>query len=383
MRTDTSQTLSTIIGQIYDAALDHSRWVDVLASVSDLIGGSGAVIVVQDPRTSRVRWTTQARMDPDVIDKYVQYYSAIELRFPAIVSVPTGTVQTEYSLIDKDTYLKSEIYNDFLIPCDIPHICAAVLEKEPDATFISIEGSRRRGRFETQERELLQALVPHLKRAVHIGKLLNSHQQRLDSFHELLNNLTLGIIALDGEGRIRETNRIASTCLAKRDAIACHHGTLVALSALAQSCLQRAIAHACRGEAPGGDLEGINLPRAGGGRGYTAIVEPASRALTMQDTAGIAAFVFLIDHDAAPLAIAPLLQQRFGLTVAEANVALGVLEGLSLKEISSCRGTSLETTRSQMKRVLSKCQARNQAGLMRMLTQISIVSNGNSSSLNR
>ena len=69
--------------------------------------------------------------------------------------------------------------------------------------------------------------------------------------------------------------------------------------------------------------------------------------------------------------ILPALQDRFGLTEAEAQVAKQIGDGYSIAEISTLRGTTLHTVRTQIKHLLSKTESRDIADMVRKLTGLS------------
>jgi len=62
------------------------------------------------------------------------------------------------------------------------------------------------------------------------------------------------------------------------------------------------------------------------------------------------------------------LQQAYGLTVTETQLAQLLLKGLGIADISDERGTSQETTRWQMKQIMHKTQTHSQIELTRLLT---------------
>lgn len=66
---------------------------------------------------------------------------------------------------------------------------------------------------------------------------------------------------------------------------------------------------------------------------------------------------------------ADFVRYVFDLTPAEAELAAALVTGLSIEEISEMRGVSLSTTRTQLKRTLSKVGARRQAELVALLAK--------------
>jgi hypothetical protein len=49
MTMDQAEQLSELIGEIYDAALDHSLWPDVVGKAGRFVGGPAAAIFAKSP----------------------------------------------------------------------------------------------------------------------------------------------------------------------------------------------------------------------------------------------------------------------------------------------------------------------------------------------
>jgi DNA-binding CsgD family transcriptional regulator len=65
-----------------------------------------------------------------------------------------------------------------------------------------------------------------------------------------------------------------------------------------------------------------------------------------------------------------MLAEMFGLTPAEAGVAIAITAGRQLAEIAADRGIRIETVRSHSKTVFGKTQTRGQAELAALLTRL-------------
>jgi DNA-binding CsgD family transcriptional regulator len=65
-----------------------------------------------------------------------------------------------------------------------------------------------------------------------------------------------------------------------------------------------------------------------------------------------------------------ILRSGFGLTQAEACVALAITRGESLDEIARARGVTVATTRTQLKSVFFKTQTHRQAELAAFVGRI-------------
>ncbi|MCX7900313.1 MAG: helix-turn-helix transcriptional regulator [Methylocystis sp.] len=83
------------------------------------------------------------------------------------------------------------------------------------------------------------------------------------------------------------------------------------------------------------------------------------------------AAVVIITSIAPPAARPELLQSVYGLTRAEAEVARRLVMGSSIDHISVCNGTSPNTVRSQLRKVLEKTGCNRQAEAVALLSAFS------------
>jgi DNA-binding CsgD family transcriptional regulator len=77
--------------------------------------------------------------------------------------------------------------------------------------------------------------------------------------------------------------------------------------------------------------------------------------------------VFIADPDQQGQAREQVMQELYGLTPAETELALLLAAGKSLKEAAAERSVSLETARSQLKTLFSKTNTRRQSELVRLV----------------
>jgi DNA-binding CsgD family transcriptional regulator len=79
------------------------------------------------------------------------------------------------------------------------------------------------------------------------------------------------------------------------------------------------------------------------------------------------ALVLIIDPDDEPEPTVALLRRLYGLTEAEAEVALHVMHGADLKQISEELSISYTTVRTHLQHVFDKTETHRQAELVRLL----------------
>ena len=374
MHAGSLEEFSRLVGGIYDASLDRARWEPLLKEVAHFVGGTGAILYSHDLTANEVTWASFVGMDPDGIRAYEQYYSKIDARYAPAMALPTGSVLTEGTIMEKRALMKTEFYQDFLRRYDIPHIAASILSTDPEFVAISIQGTRQRGPFGAIELERLQLLVPHLARAVRISNRIGGYRNSIDSLHQLLDSVTVGIIAFDCDGCISEFNAAGRQALERHDAFFCHRRELRACTGAADKMLRRIIATAISPIGEESDATGsVVVPRMDGRKGYTAIASRVLRSSPLAMNDRVVAFLVLIDHEAQPAKLPEILRNAFRLSPAESAIAELLFGGRSLREIAHLRSTTIETTRKQLKNLLYKCQAKNQSQLMRIFAELAQV----------
>lgn len=90
-------------------------------------------------------------------------------------------------------------------------------------------------------------------------------------------------------------------------------------------------------------------------------------------TSGPHTVVILIDLVGTPQPTADALQKIFGLSPAEAKLAVRISQGESLADVAEASKVSITTARSQLASIFAKTRTRRQAELVSLLTRISIL----------
>ena len=86
-----------------------------------------------------------------------------------------------------------------------------------------------------------------------------------------------------------------------------------------------------------------------------------------QTSSEATALALIVDAEKEPQPAAELLRRLYGLTLAEAEVALRILRGAKLKEIAEELSVSLSTVRTHLQHAFDKTDTHRQAELVRVL----------------
>jgi DNA-binding CsgD family transcriptional regulator len=176
----------------------------------------------------------------------------------------------------------------------------------------------------------------------------------------LLDRLPFGIVVVDARRRLHLTNAAGTRILAERTFLGCDDDTLTA--ACEGSELHDLVRRA--GERQPWPVEGIavQLRRPDGGRPV--------RVLSLAMPAGVLpepALVLLLPDEARTHAVRRLFVSIFGLTPAEAHIAVLMASGLTLAEAASERGIAISTARGQWQTVIWKVGGGADAPLLGLL----------------
>jgi DNA-binding CsgD family transcriptional regulator len=217
----------------------------------------------------------------------------------------------------------------------------------------------------------MELLVPHVRRAVAIGKVVEMHRIDADVLADAVDALSAGVFLVGEAGCVVRANAAARAMLAAGDMLHLHDGALAVRGARpTQHALADAIGGAIRDDlivSPHGVA--IPLAAANGDR-YVAHVLPLTsgkrRNAGRASRAGAAVFV----HKAALGGLLPLeaMAQQFGLSAAELRVLAVVMEvGGSVAEIAEVLGLSEPTVKTHLRRLFEKTDTRRQSDLVRLV----------------
>ncbi|MGQ0444697.1 MAG: helix-turn-helix transcriptional regulator [Beijerinckiaceae bacterium] len=196
----------------------------------------------------------------------------------------------------------------------------------------------------------MRALLPHLRRAGQLTmRVMTSYQKGLI---DVLAAFGCGAILVDRRGRVVRMNAKAEGMMGVR--IAVRGGMLTAIGRECDTALQKLIGSVI---APGPlhesePIGAVALARPGAA---PVLVHGAPLARSAQDLFQQARAILTIDDlNARQAPHVPVLRQVFGLTGAEADVAIALASGRDLAEIARMRGVSIGTIRNQVKSAFAK-----------------------------
>jgi DNA-binding CsgD family transcriptional regulator len=342
------EALSRTIGDIYDCALDVSRWEETLIGLTDAVDAAYSMVGLTDKMMGSPRVMVHSPWNAAT-------FAAADNRFtlrdvPGLDQVLLGDIdiaQSTLNQMSREQLKAKPFYQQWLQPQGLSEGVSVKFMDTADrmGLFLFVTRDTRETVGET-ERRFLTLLSPHVRRAALISDLLNFDKTIKDYSVVAMAGLATPVILTDENSLIIFANPLSH--LALRDAIA-----------RAATC--------------GIDLgqRGIGLPISNANNtaavAYVLPIRPGS----LQTRSGRrAAAVFIASSVSRPPPEQEILSTIFDLTPAEARVMLSLARGRTVVETAVALNVSPNTVKTQLARIFLKTGTNRQQDLIKLVDDL-------------
>ncbi len=114
-----TEDVAALIGEIYNAATDRSRWQSLMQRVADALSGTSAVMVSFGNPQADGAVHASHNLDPHYIALYEQHYHQYNIGIPRSQEKGlhrAGVVAVSYEYLDPGELQRSPWYNELVIP---------------------------------------------------------------------------------------------------------------------------------------------------------------------------------------------------------------------------------------------------------------------------
>jgi DNA-binding CsgD family transcriptional regulator/PAS domain-containing protein len=365
---------------LYGAAVDPGEWERVIATFADMIGGARAWMPDISVANGSGRGVV-ARIDPAAQATYFQYYAKRNPFVRLVIDNPKAAwplnVRTDEHQFPKDELVRTEYFNDFLRPQEI-HSCLVVRLGRSDGVVstLNIGRPRHREQFNNAELELARRLHPDLIRAFNLSRKFADLGAFAAGMAETFERSSHGVLLLDDKGRIRHANTIAERLLKEAGGLCVAGGRLSACQSEPARQLGALIDRAARRQGSARAGGSMALPTPTRALPLSLTIAPLRSERLLAGAEAPSVLVCVTDLEAGVSLPVERLRELFGLTPAEARVALAVFEGLAPKDIAERFGVSHNTIQVQLARIFEKTGVNRQTDLVRLMMRAAGVNLG-------
>ncbi|KAA0076336.1 helix-turn-helix transcriptional regulator [Tardiphaga sp. P9-11] len=371
--TSEASTLSTLIGDIYDAALDPTLWTQALERASAFVGGSSAALFWHDAATERSAVLHLFNEDPHYTQLYFGKYFPMNPLFPAATFFDAGVVYTSPDVMPFAELHESRFYTEWLQPQGIVDAVSSNLEKSAtSSSMVSIRLTERDGLADAEARRRLELLVPHFQRAVSIGRLFDQSKKTHAVLTETLDNVEAAVVLVGTNGRIVFANEPGRAMLDEGEFLRDRRGALVAVEPEAQRTLRDMFAAAENGDLSI-DTRGVAIPLSTlPNQRWFAHVLPLTSGDRQRTGSLYSAVAAVFARKTSPASPLPLeaLANLYKLTASEVRVLDAVMKVSGVHALAELLGLSQATVKTHLHNLFRKTGTSRQSELVKLIAGV-------------
>jgi DNA-binding CsgD family transcriptional regulator/PAS domain-containing protein len=373
----TPRRLSTVVGAIYDCAVDPQRWSNAMREICTDLGCMFGNILLFDLGQSQVGffkgWNNN---DVDLILRNPQYIEDLMLLtrpFP-IATLPIDepilmtrrfTDAAAIRAADETRYMR-----EIAGPRGDGDALATVVARNGQriGMFVAVR-HKSEGYVTENDLAIMRLFAPHVRRAITISDLMELKLLEAQALSATLDRLAMGVVVVAGENHILHANEPARRMLANGGRIVSRRGRLAARDAAADAELSQAIELARSDESALGTAGiGVSLGSADAQPALAHVLPLARGVVRTRLLPRATAAVFINTAEPRPQPDLRALAQTYGLTPAEARVAERLLAGAAnLAEVAASLDVSLATVKTHLSQVFAKTGVARQSDLVGLM----------------
>ncbi|WP_147383959.1 helix-turn-helix transcriptional regulator [Noviherbaspirillum sedimenti] len=359
--------LEPLLMTLYDGVTASNGFQDFLAAFARTFNVAAMSLFIQHRETHEMKGLWLHGITPEWAERYALNYVQDDMLAQHVMGAPIGHFYASNLDVPQPELIpQTSFYREWVVPQGFASGAGAVILRE-GAWFTQSFLLRAAGQppYTREELARLDALVPHLQRALQMRERFAALQASRDVLAGGLDVLAMPTILFDEHSRVAHMNRRAVQLLADGKVLRLEARHLVAVDGDASRRLNFEISNAIR--VSRGEMIALNevvlVPRSGkmplmlmvapvrlgGGQGHGA------------------ALMFAFDPQAAPGLTTGRIRKLFGLTETEAALAVALCSGKTLDDVARERSVAPSTVKTHLKHVFSKTGANRQTELVSLL----------------
>lgn len=362
-----AERVSSLVGDIYECALNPERWNDALANFVATFSPPNwdvAMLMWEGVNRPGVRWVGTAGVVAHARQGYEMVFAGRHVWSQHVGTKPLGVVFDSDALVSRKAFLDSDLYQRFLKTWGIELALIVLFERTPEEVLGLVVAGPPDQPLESLTRGM-RLVAPHIQRCMRISHGLAEARLRAAGSEALLNLGHVAVFALTDSLHVVSQNSKAQQ-LASLELLRVSDGRLHFASAEAQMRIS-ALAQQSVPQSEAFRIED------GQGASYAVLamtIRPQVEPVLGGWAEGAKVLVSISTPHPAPLIEANRLKAWFDLTPSEAKLASMLAAGKSLNAYAEERGVSIEAARFLLKGVFRKTGAKSQAQLVGLVSQL-------------
>jgi DNA-binding CsgD family transcriptional regulator len=361
---------SELVADIYDAALDRSRWLGALEKVAEFVGGPAASLFTRDAVQKKGNSDYYFGTEHHYKKLYFEKYFELDPLNNAYLFMDVGEVTSCSNIVPHNEFIATRFYQEWVKPQGIIDNVLALLDK----TATSVAGfvvfrHESDGLADDAARQRMRLLVPHVRRAALISKVIDLKMTEVATLADTFDEISASLFLVDERGRVVHTNAPGRALVAEGNLLQITGNRLVAADAAANNALTEIFSLAAGGDAAVG-AKGVAIPlTTRDGEQYVAHALPLTSGARNKAGATFSAVVAIFVRKAALEIQSPLevIAKVFKLTPSELRVLLAIVGVGGVPEVSEALGVAESTVKTHLSRIYKKTGTNRQAEVVKLV----------------
>jgi len=365
-----SRHVSSLIGDIYDTVCDSSLWIGVLGRAAHFVGAQAAALLWRNAVSRSADIVYTFGIDSPYAQSYAERYAKLDPTTTPMFLREVGEVVSTTDLVRYSEFRESRFYKEWAQPQGLVDQALANIDKSATSVVqLSFWRSSASGMVDEAARERMRLIVPHLRRAVLVGNLIDYRTAEAATFGDALDGIGAGLFFVDASGRIVHANASGHAMLAEGTLLHVNDGRLAPTDVEAEQRLYEILNVDGSGDAPMDTRAGAVPLIASDGEHYVGHVLPLAAGARRQAGAVYAAVAAVFVHKASLDMPSPqeVIAKLYKLTPTELRVLFAIVQVGGAPEVAEAMGISHGTVKTHLRRLFAKTGTDRQAELVKLV----------------
>lgn len=358
--------LNGIICELYRSVDKYDDWLAVIEKITKSLNSEKFIFATRDKKTLEINGQFAWNLGDDALEAYLAHYSTVDILSQRLNKLERNCFHSSMNVCTDQELYKSEIYNDFCKPFGIRHSVGVTFENPDSKSYTHFSCLRGQGTRPYNENNVKpwNAIVPHLQQFIYLRQKFKHMEMQARSTEQIVEKMSVAAFLCNINGNIYYHNARGDTLLYGSSLLTSRNDTLVFYKHHHKKRFNELLIHANNAANGKSEFSGGSFRLNQGEEALELRVLPfIYRPEGSHDFNHPCALVLVMNGSSSPVISPRTLVELHNLTIAEAEVAAFMAQGLSQKQIAEKRSTSLQTVQTQIRNIHNKLDTSSQAML--------------------
>jgi len=367
---DTSRVSANddLLGSLYEAVMSHDGFQGFIENFCQVFDLKAMAMIIRHADTQEIKGLWLHGVSKETLGSYALEYAKEDVLAHHMMASPIAFFYaSNLDIPQTKEFFNSRFYREWAVPQGVAYAAGGIVLREGAwLTQLMLQRGPEQIPFSRNDLDQFNALIPHLQRAIQMRQRFTEIQLGQNFMAGSLDVLAMPTLLFDEYSRVVHTNLSANELLKADDILRIESNHLFTSNAAVTRSLNLELTNAIRASRDSSvELAGVVLLPRRERMPLMLMISPLR--LTGEPPVQGAALLFIFDPETTPTLTTDIVRKLFGLSEAEAELAVALCGGSTSDHIAKERGTSINTVKSQLKSIFLKTGTKRQSELVSLL----------------